>query len=152
MPGYTVGNGLEASAGVDDMRHKGGVTGQADRALKHTWACAPGRRYGPQSGRPAYTIHDAHRGGVTALAAAEDGARLVSGGGDGTVRVWRVGGASRDLLASMKEHTGRVTALRLTAGGAECVSGGAQRPRSRAHLYPHVTDVAACACTLPAAH
>ncbi len=68
---------------------------------------------------------------MTALAAAEDGARLVSGGGDGTVRVWRVGGASRDLLASMKEHTGRVAALRLTAGGAECVSAGAHGARAR---------------------
>lgn len=59
-----------------------------------------------------YDILDAHQGGVTALAAPSDGGRLVSGGSDGTVRVWRLGG-NANLEASMKEH--KVCHTKLTA-------------------------------------
>ncbi|VEL16903.1 unnamed protein product [Protopolystoma xenopodis] len=37
-----------------------------------------------------YTIHDAHKKGVTALASTSCCRRLVSGGGEGQVRVWDV--------------------------------------------------------------
>ncbi|KAK9842095.1 hypothetical protein WJX81_008204 [Elliptochloris bilobata] len=92
-------------------------------ALISGWSDGHVRAYGPQSGAPAYVIHDAHQAGVTALAPASAGGRLVTGGGDGTVRVWQVG-SSQDLVASMKGQAA-VAGLRLTEGDAECVSAGA---------------------------
>lgn len=37
-----------------------------------------------------YTINDAHKKGVTAVASSVSGSRLISGGGEGQVRVWEI--------------------------------------------------------------
>ncbi len=42
--------------------------------------------------------------GVTAIAALADGKRIVTGGGDGLVRLWRIGTESQTLIDGMKEH------------------------------------------------
>lgn len=42
--------------------------------------------------------------GVTAVAVTNDCTRIISGGGDGLVRVWRLGSECITLLESMKEH------------------------------------------------
>jgi WD40 repeat protein len=59
-----------------------------------------------------WTLPNAHQGGVLSLAVSRDGARLLSGGGDGVVRLWDV--ASRALLKERRSHTGSVWDLGFT--------------------------------------
>ena len=66
------------------------------------WSDGRIRAFGPQSGKLLYTIHDAHHGAVTAIAGTADSARILSGGEEGAVRVWRVSKESRQMEASMK--------------------------------------------------
>ena len=80
------------------------------------------RAFAPQSGRLLYTINDAHPHGVTCLLGSSDCTRIVSGGKEGNVRVWRIGPESQTMLASMKEHKGPVNCLALRANDSECVS------------------------------
>ena len=80
------------------------------------------RAFAPQSGRLLYTINDAHPHGVTCLVGSGDCGRIVSGGKEGNVRVWRVGPESQTMVASMKEHKGPVNSIALRANDSECVS------------------------------
>ena len=66
------------------------------------WSDGKIRAFGPQSGKLLYVINDAHVGGVTAIACANDGEKIISGGFDGSVRVWRITAESRVMLGSMK--------------------------------------------------
>jgi len=69
--------------------------------------------------------HPAHTGGVTALALASNGRFLVTGGADGTVRMWDV--RSKRMVANLKEHTSVVTQLVLLPGDTRLVSVGKDR-------------------------
>ncbi|KAI8588611.1 WD40-repeat-containing domain protein [Geranomyces variabilis] len=85
------------------------------------------RAFGPQSGRLQYEIGDAHKGCVTALAVTEcwnDAGefRVISGGADGQVRVWRITSQHRTLEEAMKEHKGTITAIKIRKTDLECVS------------------------------
>lgn len=69
------------------------------------------RAFGPQSGRLQYVINDAHKIVVTALAVTDahnEGGdfRIVSGGQDGQVRIWRITKQVQQLDHAMKEHKG----------------------------------------------
>jgi WD40 repeat protein len=59
---------------------------------------------------------------VTTLVGSSDGARVISGGKEGNVRVWRIGAESQTMVASMKEHKGCINSLALRANDSECVS------------------------------
>ena len=48
------------------------------------------RAFYPESGRQMFEIVDAHKQGVTALAVTSYSRRLVTGGGEGQVRVWQI--------------------------------------------------------------
>lgn len=80
------------------------------------------RAFTPESGRLQYVISDAHIDGVTALALPSDGARVLSGGRDGRVRVWNVAGRTQVMELSFKEHKKPVTSVALTRTEDECVS------------------------------
>ncbi|CAM6106561.1 unnamed protein product [Calypogeia fissa] len=95
------------------------------------WADGKIRAYGPQTGKLLYTIVDAHSHaggpnkhvqGVTAICPTSDSCRIVSGGVEGNVRVWRIGSQSHSLIANMKEHKGAVTSLQVRKNNSECVS------------------------------
>ena len=45
----------------------------------------------PESGKEMFTQEEAHAKGVTALASYSDCRHIVSGGGEGSVRVWQIG-------------------------------------------------------------
>ena len=60
------------------------------------------RAFAPQSGKLLYTIHDAHKGAVTAIAGTPDSNRIISGGELGTVRIWAIGPNSQVMQASKK--------------------------------------------------
>ena len=42
--------------------------------------------------------------GVTAIAFTNDSTRLLTGGGEGLVRVWKLGRDTQTLVTGMKEH------------------------------------------------
>lgn len=48
------------------------------------------RAFYPETGRLMYAVNDAHKKGVTAVAAMTNGSRIISGGGEGQVRVWEI--------------------------------------------------------------
>lgn len=54
-------------------------------------------------------INDAHNHGVTALALTDDCQRVISGGMEGEVRIWKIGSQTQIMEASLKEHRGRVS-------------------------------------------
>jgi WD40 repeat protein len=85
------------------------------------WSDGKIRVFAPQTGRLMYTIHDAHKE-VSAIVGSSCGGKIVSGGIEGFVRVWRIGPQSQTILASMKEHKGPVNSLALRANDSECVS------------------------------
>lgn len=87
--------------------------------------------FGPKDITERFSITDAHNKGVTAIACTSDGRHIVSGGGEGQVRIWRVeesyvsrGKTSyRGVLeATMKEHKGLVSAIKIRNNDRECAS------------------------------
>ena len=61
----------------------------------------------PQSGKQRFIIHDAHNKGVTAIASTSTSRRIISGGGEGEVRVWDVyNNKEYKMTRAMKEHKG----------------------------------------------
>lgn len=92
------------------------------KSIVSGWDDGAIRAFGPQSGKLIYTITDAHAGGVTALTTTNDCERVITGGEDGQVRVWRIGRDSQVMVASMKEHKAGVTAVIVRGNDLEAVS------------------------------
>jgi len=61
------------------------------KSILSGWSDGKIRAFLPQSGKLYYAINDAHNHGVTSLAPTNDCQRIVSGGMEGEVRVWRIG-------------------------------------------------------------
>ncbi|CAF0892575.1 unnamed protein product [Didymodactylos carnosus] len=80
------------------------------------------RCFYPETGREMFTVNDAHHRGVTAVAVTNDCRRIVSGGGEGMVRVWQLNQNSRDLIATMKEHKNAIVSIRINKSDTECVT------------------------------
>jgi len=85
------------------------------------WSDGKIRAFAPQSGRQLYIIDNAHVE-VTAIIGTSDCTRVISGGKEGNVRVWRIGNQSQSMVASMKEHKGAVNSIAIRANDSECVS------------------------------
>jgi WD40 repeat protein len=66
-----------------------------------------------------------HKDGVFRVVFSPDGKRLLSGGGDGMLRLWDV--ASRNLVVEWKAGTNTVYGVGFAADGRRAVSGGADR-------------------------
>jgi WD40 repeat protein len=86
------------------------------------WSDGKVRAFLPQSGKLLYVINDAHKNGVTALRPTSDCARIITGGMEGEVRIWRVGRMMQTMDASLKEHRGRVWDIRLKADDSLAVT------------------------------
>ncbi|XP_024356612.1 cilia- and flagella-associated protein 52 isoform X2 [Physcomitrium patens] len=100
------------------------------------WSDGRIRAFAPQTGKLQYTIVNAHQKmggyvgavdtkcfqGVYAIATTSDSLRIVSGGVEGNVRVWRIGSQSHSMLASMKAHTQACTYIAVKKDNSECVS------------------------------
>lgn len=80
------------------------------------------RAFTPETGKLKYEIINAHNKGVTAIAPTHDSNRIISGGGDGQVRIWQIGRQTQKLVENMKEHKGRVTSIKVKSNGLECVT------------------------------
>lgn len=83
------------------------------KTLVSGWSDGKIRAFGPQTGKLLYVINDAHQQGVTAIAATSDCERIVSGGKEGQVRVWRIEQNSQSMIASMKEHKGPINSIQV---------------------------------------
>lgn len=61
------------------------------KSILSGWNDGKVRAFMPQSGKLFYAINDAHNHGVTALCPTNDCQRIISGGMEGEVRIWRIG-------------------------------------------------------------
>ena len=66
-----------------------------------------------------YTINDAHNKGVTALACSSTSHSVISGGGEGQVRVWEVSPNGQRMTTALKEHRGTVTCIKIRSNDEE---------------------------------
>eukprot|EP00798_Chlamydomonas_sp_ICE-L_P015241 gene15241-21323_t len=92
------------------------------KSILSGWGDGKIRAFGPQSGKLLYTINDAHLKAVTSIASTSDSERLVSGGEEGMVRIWRIAKQSQTLEASLKDHRGSVNSIKIKKDDTECVS------------------------------
>nr|XP_029539934.1 cilia- and flagella-associated protein 52-like [Oncorhynchus nerka] len=86
------------------------------------------RVFAPETGRAMLVNHNAHSMGVTAITGTRDCKRIISGGGEGQVRVWEILQGYPWLIETMKEHKVTITSIKIKSNDKECVtasSGGA---------------------------
>ncbi|KAK5604938.1 hypothetical protein CRENBAI_005649 [Crenichthys baileyi] len=86
------------------------------------WSDGKIRVFGPESGKLMLIINNAHTMGVTAIAGTRDCKRIVSGGGEGQVRVWELLPYGHRLLEIMKEHKAAVSCVKIKSNDKECVT------------------------------
>jgi WD40 repeat protein len=92
------------------------------RSILSGWSDGKIRAFLPQSGKLLYVINDAHKNGVTAMSITNDCSRIVSGGMEGEVRIWKLGRQTQTMDASLKEHRGRVWCVKVKADDSAAVS------------------------------
>jgi WD40 repeat protein len=63
-----------------------------------------------------------HYGGVNAIAITRDESKIISGGGEGAIKVWNL--LSGELIKSWDAHNEGISALAITPDGSKIVSGG----------------------------
>lgn len=91
-------------------------------AIISGWDDGKIRAFYPESGRVMFVINDAHQRGVTSVAMTSDCRRIISGGGEGMVRVWNIKPDSQTLEATMKEHKNAVSQIRINKSDTECLT------------------------------
>uniref|UniRef100_A0A8C5R5C0 Cilia- and flagella-associated protein 52 n=1 Tax=Leptobrachium leishanense TaxID=445787 RepID=A0A8C5R5C0_9ANUR len=92
------------------------------KSIISAWNDGKIRAFTPESGRLMYTIENAHSMGVTAIATTSDCKKIISGGGEGQVRLWEIGIESRRLVESMKEHKSSVSCINVKSNNRECLT------------------------------
>ncbi|XP_008686226.1 cilia- and flagella-associated protein 52 [Ursus maritimus] len=100
--------------GIDFMRD--------GKSIISAWDDGRIRAFAPETGRLMYVINNAHRIGVTAIATTSDCKRVISGGGEGEVRVWQIGCQTQKLEEALKEHKSSVSCIRVKKNNEECVT------------------------------
>ncbi|NXF69925.1 CFA52 protein, partial [Ciccaba nigrolineata] len=92
------------------------------KSIISAWNDGNIRAFLPQSGRPMYEINHAHSLGVTAIATTSDCKRIISGGGEGQVRVWEIHERIHKLGEILKEHVSAVSCIKIKKDDRECVT------------------------------
>lgn len=80
------------------------------------------RAFLPESGKLKFEIGNAHNNGVTALAVTPDNRCVVSGGGDGKLRIWDISSSTQVLVATTSQHKGAITEICISKDRAECLT------------------------------
>ncbi|XP_066926830.1 cilia- and flagella-associated protein 52-like [Clytia hemisphaerica] len=92
------------------------------KSIISAWDDGKIRVFTPESGKLRFIIHDAHNKGVTAIASTSTSKRIISGGGEGEVRVWDVNDKEYQMTRAMKEHKGAVTCIKVRSKDQQCVT------------------------------
>ena len=92
------------------------------KSILSGWNDGKIRSFLPQSGKLLYAINDSHNHGVTALCGTSDCQKIVSGGMEGEVRIWRIGRQTQIMDCSLKEHRSRVSDIRVNKADTQAVS------------------------------
>jgi len=92
------------------------------RSIVSGWSDGKVRAFLPQSGKLQYVINDAHKNGVTALGISADNGRVVTGGMEGEVRVWRIARQTQTMDASLKEHRQRIWCIKINKDDTQAIS------------------------------
>ncbi|XP_054078022.1 cilia- and flagella-associated protein 52 [Rissa tridactyla] len=92
------------------------------RSIISAWNDGKIRAFTPETGRLMYMINHAHSLGVTAIAATSDSKRIISGGGEGQVRIWEIGERTHKLVEVLKEHVCAVSCIKIKKNDQECVT------------------------------
>jgi WD40 repeat protein len=95
------------------------------KSIYSGWHDGKIRTFLPQSGRLLYCINEAHTNGVTAIAATGDCRKIVSGGMNGEIRVWKINNHSQTMETSLKEHRSRVWSIVVNSLNDRAVSASA---------------------------
>uniref|UniRef100_H2Y477 Uncharacterized protein n=1 Tax=Ciona savignyi TaxID=51511 RepID=H2Y477_CIOSA len=100
---------------------------QNGQSLVSAWNDGKIRVFLPESGKLWYTINNAHNSGVTAIATTADSKRIISGGGEGQVRVWDLefNPKRQYLRGAMKEHKSSIKCIKVRPMKNECVTASA---------------------------
>jgi WD40 repeat protein len=92
------------------------------KSILSGWSDGKIRSFLPQSGKLLYAINDSHNHGVTAIAGTSDCQKIVSGGMEGEVRIWRIGRQTQIMDGSLKEHRSRVSDVKICKNDQQAVS------------------------------
>ncbi|KAL9185278.1 hypothetical protein ACHAXT_003055 [Thalassiosira profunda] len=102
------------------------------KSIVSAWSDGKIRSFFPESGKLQFMIPDAHSDAVRSLAichakGCDEGSEwhLVSGGNDGTVRLWRINETHQRLVHSMKEHRGAVNTIVCNSNATQAASASA---------------------------
>ena len=95
------------------------------KSIYSGWHDGKIRAFLPQSGKLIYCINEAHTNGVTAITSTSDSLKIVSGGMNGEIRVWRIGQQSQKMEASLKEHRSRVWSIVINSLDDRAISASA---------------------------
>lgn len=92
------------------------------KSILSGWNDGKIRAFLPQSGKLLFAINDAHNHGVTSLSGTNDCQKIVSGGMEGEVRIWRIGRQTQIMDGSLKEHRSRVSDIKINNQDTQAVS------------------------------
>ncbi|NXK80261.1 CFA52 protein, partial [Amazona guildingii] len=92
------------------------------KSIISAWNDGTIRAFTPETGQPMYVVNHAHSLGVTAIAATNDCKRIISGGGEGQVRVWEIREMTQKLAEVLKEHVSAVSCIKVKKDDQECVT------------------------------
>lgn len=105
------------------------VVSPTGATLLSGWSDGKIRAFYPESGKIKFVIPDAHTENVLTLAVIDNDSsspwRIVSGGSDGRVRIWKISSSHQALVTSMKEHRGPVNAIKVSKDRTQCISASA---------------------------
>ncbi|XP_071443263.1 cilia- and flagella-associated protein 52 [Hetaerina americana] len=93
------------------------------KSIVSSWNNGTIQAFTPQTGKLMYVIQNAHTKGVSALDMTSDGKKIVSGGCEGQVRVWKVTPKEQALCGALQEHRGPVSSIQIKQNDKEAVSG-----------------------------
>ncbi|XP_014472241.1 PREDICTED: cilia- and flagella-associated protein 52 [Dinoponera quadriceps] len=93
-----------------------------DQILFSVWNDGTIRAFASHNGKLHFIIRNAHTKAVSTIVVTNDGARLISGGCDGQVRIWDVKAKVQRLINTLKEHRGPITSLHISPNNRDLIS------------------------------